>query len=284
MKDLVAQNNQAVIKPSVSGASSPAVDLSAVPDWRQPAALGYAIIVVTFFGLGGWSALAKIDSAVTAPGVVANESNKRTVQHLEGGIVREILVREGQHVQQGQVLFRIDPVQARASFELQRNQLDFLLAQEARLQAELDNADHIKFPEELEKRRDERLVAEAIVDQTKQFQERRASLKGQVDLLESKITQYKDEISGLKQEREATTSQLAYIKEELSDVQSLLDRQLVQKTRYLALQREKARLEGVIGRSLQTKPRLRTGSVKPTSKFGKPVKNSGRRSAGRSLK
>ena len=96
-----------------------------------------------------------------------------------------------------------------ASFELQRNQLDFLLAQEARLQAELDNADQIKFPEELENRRDEHLVAEAITDQTKQFQERRASLKGQIDLLESKITQYKDEISGLKQEREATTSQLA---------------------------------------------------------------------------
>ena len=162
MKDLVAQNNQPVIKPSAGSAPTPEVDLSAVPDWRQPAALGYAIIVVTFFGLGGWSALAKIDSAVTAAGVVANESNKRTVQHLEGGIVREILVREGQHVEQGQVLFRIDPVQARASFELQRNQLDFLLAQEARLQAELDNADQIKFPEELEKRRDEHLVAEAI--------------------------------------------------------------------------------------------------------------------------
>jgi multidrug efflux pump subunit AcrA (membrane-fusion protein) len=65
--------------------------------------------------------------------VVANEGNKRTVQHLEGGIVREIMVREGQHVQQGQVLFRIDPVQAKASYELQRNQLDFALAQESKI-------------------------------------------------------------------------------------------------------------------------------------------------------
>src|ERR1044071_3807583 len=125
MKDLVAQNNQPVIKPQPGSAvKGPQEDLSMVPDWRQPAVLGYAIIAVTFFGLGGWSALAKIDSAVTASGVVANESNKRTVQHLEGGIVREVLVREGQHVQEGQVLFRIDPVQAKASFELQRNQLD----------------------------------------------------------------------------------------------------------------------------------------------------------------
>ena len=260
MKDLMALNNQPVSKaPTSSAQNALSEDLSGVPDWRQPAVLGYAIILVTFFGLGGWSALAKIDSAVTASGVVTNESNKRTVQHLEGGIVREILVREGQHVQEGQVLFRIDPVQAKASFELQRNQYDFLLAQEARLQAELDNADQIKFPDELEKRRNERLIAEAIADQTKQFQERRASLRGQIDLLGNKITQYKDEISGIKQEREATTSQLAFIKEELSDVQSLLDRQLVQKTRYLALQREKARLEGVIGRSQADQAKAENG-------------------------
>jgi HlyD family type I secretion membrane fusion protein len=230
-----------------------------VPDWRQPAALGYAIIVIIFFGLGGWSALAKIDSAVTAPGVVANESNKRTVQHLEGGIVREILVHEGEHVQQGQVLFRIDPIQAKASYDLQRNQLDFALAQDARLQAELDKADHVTFPEELEKRRDDPTVLEAIADQTKQFHERRTSLIGQIDLLETKINQYQNEISGLKQEREATTRQLQYIKEELADVQYLLDRQLVQKSRYMTLEREKARLEGVIGRSTADQSKAENG-------------------------
>jgi HlyD family type I secretion membrane fusion protein len=259
MKELVVRNQGPLVKPAAGADRRVAEHDSNVPDWRHPAALGYAIILVTFFGLGGWSALAKIDSAVTAPGVVANEGNKRTVQHLEGGIVREILVREGQHVQQGQVLFRIDPVQAKASFELQRNQLDFALAQEARLQAELDNSDHITFPDELEKRRDERIVAEAIADQTKQFQERRASLRGQIDILETKITQYKDEISGLKQEREATTRQLEYIKEELADVQSLLDRQLVQKSRYMALQREKARLDGVIGRSTADQAKAENG-------------------------
>jgi HlyD family type I secretion membrane fusion protein len=260
MKELVSRNQGPIIEPSAGSAGQGTDEhTTAVPDWRQPAALGYAIIIVTFLGLGGWSALAKIDSAVTAAGVVANESNKRTVQHLEGGIVREILVREGQHVEQGQVLFRIDPIQAKASYELQRNQLDFALAQESRLHAELDNSDHIAFPDELEKRRSERIVAEAIADQTKQFQERRASLRGQIDLLESKITQYKQEITGLKQERDATNHQLDYIKEELADVQSLLDRQLVQKSRYMALQREKARLEGVIGRSTADQAKAENG-------------------------
>jgi HlyD family type I secretion membrane fusion protein len=258
MKDLATRNNQeSIIKPSPS--IRVGEDTTAVPDWRQPAALGYAIIVIIFFGLGGWSALAKIDSAVTAPGVVANESNKRTVQHLEGGIVREILVHEGEHVQQGQVLFRIDPIQAKASYDLQRNQLDFALAQDARLQAELDKADHVTFPEELEKRRDDPTVLEAIADQTKQFHERRTSLIGQIDLLETKINQYQNEISGLKQEREATTRQLQYIKEELADVQYLLDRQLVQKSRYMTLEREKARLEGVIGRSTADQSKAENG-------------------------
>jgi HlyD family type I secretion membrane fusion protein len=258
MKDLVTRNNQEpIMKPSPSLRADE--DSTAVPDWRQPAALGYAIIVIIFFGLGGWSALAKIDSAVTAPGVVANESNKRTVQHLEGGIVREILVHEGEHVQQGQVLFRIDPIQAKASYDLQRNQLDFALAQDARLQAELDKADHVTFPEELEKRRDDPTVLEAIADQTKQFHERRTSLIGQIDLLETKINQYQNEISGLKQEREATTRQLQYIKEELADVQYLLDRQLVQKSRYMTLEREKARLEGVIGRSTADQSKAENG-------------------------
>src|SRR5215469_11324529 len=125
---LFDQNRNAVAD-SASGEES-------IRDWRRPAMLGYAIIVFTFFVLGGWSAVAKLDAAVVAQGVVTNENNKKTVQHLEGGIVREIFVHEGQKVEKGQVLFRIDPIPAQASFDVQRNQLDFDVAQEARLVAE----------------------------------------------------------------------------------------------------------------------------------------------------
>jgi multidrug efflux pump subunit AcrA (membrane-fusion protein) len=75
---------------------------NSVPDWRVPAIAGYVLIVGTFLVLGGWSAFARLDSAITATGVVSAETNRKTVQHLEGGIVREIHVREGQHVQAGQ--------------------------------------------------------------------------------------------------------------------------------------------------------------------------------------
>src|SRR5581483_11549028 len=104
-----------------------------IRDWKRPAILGYAVIIFTFVVLGGWSAIAKLDSAVTASGIVAVENSRKSVQHLEGGIVDKILVHEGQSVQKGQVLFKLAPTQAQASLELQTNQLDDVLAQEARL-------------------------------------------------------------------------------------------------------------------------------------------------------
>ena len=228
-------------------------------DWRRPAGFGYGIIIFTFVVLGGWSALAKLDSAVVAQGTVVNETSKRTVQHLEGGIIREILAREGQQVHQGQVLFRIDPVTAKAGFDVQRNQLDFSMAQEARLLAERDGADEISFPEEIQSRRDEPNVARAMSDQTKEFHERRASLNGQVDLLEAKIRQHQNEIGGLKLEHDATSHQLESINNELTDLNYLLVKHLVQKSRVMALEREKSRLDGVIGRSIADQAKAESG-------------------------
>src|SRR6201999_2813072 len=96
-----------------------------------------------------WSAMARLDSAVTASGIVAIENSRKSVQHLEGGIVEAILVQEGQSVHEGQVLINLAPTQAQASLELQTNQLDDLLAQEARLLAERDNLKTISWPEEI---------------------------------------------------------------------------------------------------------------------------------------
>jgi HlyD family type I secretion membrane fusion protein len=234
-------------------------DASNIPDWKRPAILGYLIVTVTFFVLGAWSAIAKLDSAVVASGVVAVESNRKTVQHLEGGIINEILVREGQRAKQGDILFRIDPTQAQANFDLQQNQLYAALAQEARLVAEREGATEVTSPEELQEVRVHPTVARALADQIKEFHERRASLSGQMDLLEAKIGQYKIEIEGLIVQQKATETQLRWIVEELADLRSLLDRNLVQKSRVLALEREKSRLEGVIGRSTADQAKAQNG-------------------------
>ena len=233
-------------------------ETSGVPDWRRPAIFGYLIIVMTILVPAAWSATARLDSAVVASGVVAVESNRKTVQHLEGGIVQEIFVREGQRVREGDTLIKMDPTQAQANFDLQENQLYAALAQESRLVAERDGADEIKFPDELEDRAGA-TVARAVSDQIKEFHDRRASLSGQVDLLEAKIGQYKTEIEGLIVQQKSTEDQLHWIIEELSDLRILLDRNLVQKTRVLALEREKSRLEGVLGRSTADQARAQNG-------------------------
>jgi HlyD family type I secretion membrane fusion protein len=225
-------------------------DMPKVPDWKRPALLGYALIVFTFVVLGGWSAVAKLDGAVVAPGTVAVESNRKTVQHYEGGIIRDILVREGDRVQAGQVLYKLDLTQARANLDLQQNQLFAAMAQEARLVAERDGVDQIRFPSELLDHREDPTVKRAMSDQTKQFADRQASLHGQVDLLQSKIEQSKIEIRGLVAEQEGTQGQLKFIKDELTDLTGLFEKQLVPKTRVLSLEREKSRLEGVTGRSI----------------------------------
>ncbi|MFG1379884.1 biotin/lipoyl-binding protein, partial [Xanthobacter autotrophicus] len=118
-------------------------------DYQAMARIGYAVIVATFLGAGGWAALARVDSAVIAPGVVAVESKRQVVQHLEGGIVAEILVREGEEVVKDQVLFRLDPTQSKASDDAALAQLRAGLALEARLVAERDDREEITFPDDL---------------------------------------------------------------------------------------------------------------------------------------
>ena len=221
-----------------------------IRDWKRPAAIGYALIAFTFVILGGWSALAKLDSAVTAPGVVAEGSGRKSVQHLEGGIVKEILVREGEHVTAGQVLFRLDPTQPQSSFDLLQNQLDALLAEEARLIAERDRSTAIIWPDEIKSTKDRPNMKQAIADQTKQFTNRQSSLRGQINLLQSKIGQLRIAIQGMQVERDATNKQLQIVAQELNDLEYLLAEKLVQKSRVLTLQREKSRLEGLIGRSM----------------------------------
>jgi HlyD family type I secretion membrane fusion protein len=232
---------------------------TAIPDWKVPAIAGYVVITATFVILGGWSAFARLDSAITAQGVVSAETNRKTVQHLEGGIIREIDVREGQHVEAGQVLFRLDRTQPRAGYELQRNPLDSSLAQEARLTAERDGKDEIAFPRELLDRKDDPNVKQAMADQIVQFQERGGSLRGQTQILQAKIEQYDSEIEGLKQERSGTANQLKFVNEELVDVHYLFERQLTQKSRLMALEREKSRLEGLIGRSTADESKAQNG-------------------------
>lgn len=218
-------------------------------NWR-PAAIGGAIVIAITFGVfGGWSAVAKLDSAVVAMGTVAVESNRKTLQHLEGGIVRSIDVTEGDQVQKGQVLLRLDDTTPKANVDLLSRQLASIRAQEARLIAERDQKEHIDLPSDVLDLRDDPMVDDTIKDQTRQFEERRRTLASQMDVLQSRIAQYREEIDGMKLDREANMKQVDFIDQELVGMNDLLKKSLIPVTRVYAHERERARLSGLIGRS-----------------------------------
>jgi len=206
---------------------------------------------------GTWAAVAKINSAVVAPAFVAVETNSKVVQHLEGGIVAEILVTENQHVEQGQIVLRLSDVQPKATMTTVHNQLVAALVQEARLVAERDQKADIDLPQEVRDNIADPVVANAVIDQVTTFQDRQHSLYGQVDVLEARIQGLDNEIKGLAIEEDSTRKQVAYIEQELVGLHQLLSSHLVPLARVLDLERERTRLEGTIGRLIADQAKAR---------------------------
>lgn len=218
-------------------------------NYKPIALLGYIVVLTCFGGVGAWAAWSEIDSAVVAAGAVADETRLQLVQHLEGGIVREIDTREGAEVRKGDVLFRLDDTQAKAELDILQNQFDSLRAEAARLLAERDRAPQIAFPQDLLGRGNIQSVSQILEDQRATFAQRRASLDDQTSILRNREAILRDEIEGLKVERAAAEKQLALISDELVDINALAERGLVEKSRRDALESEQARLEGVLGRN-----------------------------------
>jgi HlyD family secretion protein len=219
--------------------------------WRGVAAVGYVLIFVTFGVVGGWAAVTKIDRAVAAPGVVAIETNRKTVQHFEGGIVREILVKEGDTIGQGTILFRLENVQAKANYQEMESQFYTFLAMEARFIAERDQKAGITWPDEFAAPDSDGVFDSHITaDQVAEFDKRRSSLQGQVEVLKSRIEQLGDEIHGTQLQKESAQGQIDFINKELVGLRELLAKNLVPATRVYAMERERERLEGAIGESI----------------------------------
>lgn len=225
---------------------------TATADWRGFAIAGYVLIFAIFGIAGGWAAVTRIDQAAIASGVVTVETNRKTIQHFEGGIVREILVHEGDHVEAGQVLVRLEETQAQANSGMLTYQYLSARAMEARLWAERTQQEKLVWPKAIadEANALDPALRRVLTDQEAQFHERRASLDGQVDVLQSRIEQLQTQIAGTKREKAATEEQVAFIDKELVGLRELAEKNLVPLSRVYALERERARLEGVIGRAI----------------------------------
>ena len=164
--------------------------------------IGYIIIVLTFGVLGGWAATSKIDSASIASGVVALEGDRKVVQHLEGGIVEDILVREADSVEEGDTLVVLSNVEALSNLERLTNRLNEARAIEARLIAEQALKSEINFPQEMVLEASSALL-EVMRNQENILKDRLAIFSSQNDLIEFRIEQLNGQIGGLEQQRQA---------------------------------------------------------------------------------
>ena len=221
-----------------------ALPLSPAPFVRSRVRIAAAMMAIFFLGFGTWSALAPLESAAMAPGAVVSQSNRKTIQHLEDGIIAQILVRNGDEVKAGQTLIRLDDTDARTKYQALLGELWETLAREARLLAERDNRTAIQFSDELIAHRGDHRAAEAMAGQQKILDTRRALLESKIGAVHERIDEVREEIGGLQAQEAAVRRRSALLNVEIRGAQELVDKGLESKWRQLQRQRDLADMEG----------------------------------------
>lgn len=201
--------------------------------------VGIMILLVAFGGFGSWAALAQLSVAVVASGTVSVESFKRTVQHLEGGIVSAINVEDGDHVAAGDVLMVLDGTQSRSQLDIARANWFIASAQEARLMAEQQGASSVTFPAALqEMAQGNERFEQILAVQRSLFLSRRSSLEGEVTALNEQIQQYREQTEGLEESIAINQRRHQSLQEEIDDYQSLFRDGLGNNQRIRELERQ----------------------------------------------
>jgi HlyD family secretion protein len=205
---------------------------------------GLLIVAIGFAAVLAWAALAPLAGAVVAPGQLVPEGNLKTIQHLEGGVIREIRVKEGDVVKAGDLLIRLDSVATRSRAQGLQLQVDSLRATEARLQAEERNQGTVTFSAELLARGSDPEVADLLRSQREIFRSRVEARRMQVASLNGEISQLKEQIRGLDAQYASSTAQLASIQDELKGLRRLFKEGFGWESRIRAFERDGERLRG----------------------------------------
>jgi HlyD family secretion protein len=207
---------------------------------------GMLIVGFVTFGIGGWAATSELSGAVIGQGVLVVDSSVKKVQHLTGGVVAELRVREGDKVKAGDILVRLDETQTLANATIISKSFDDLLARQARLESERDSVDQITFPKVLlDRARDSSSEAvRAISAEKSLFDLRRQARSGQKAQLKERSAQLQEEIKGYLGQVDAKQKEVDFIHQELEGVRTLFQKNLVPMNRLTALERDTARLEG----------------------------------------
>jgi membrane fusion protein, type I secretion system len=212
---------------------------------RDVAWSGNLLVCCFVVGLGSWSTFAPLESAAIAMGTVESESSRKTIQHLEGGIIRKILVSDGDVVRAGQTLITLENTKASAEVESLKGQLWDAMAREARLVVEQRGQERIVFPPELEAAEYESSsVSAVLVGQQKIFETRRQVFESQAAVIREKRSQVEKEIEGLKAQESAAAKRIQIVRDEADTVSMLVSKGLERRPRLLSLEREAADIEG----------------------------------------
>jgi HlyD family type I secretion membrane fusion protein len=213
---------------------------------RRPLTLGILALVILVGGFGGWAGTTQITGAVIVSGLIEVDQNRQIVQHQDGGIVTHILVDEGDVVEKGDLLVRLDAQDLQAALAVVEGQLFEILARRARFEAERDSTGELIFDPLLDEGNPE-TVANLKAGQTNLFNARLDTNARRTEALSNRKDQIASQIRGILAQQNALGTQLGLIDEELSNQKALLDRGLAQASVVLNLQRETARLQGQTG-------------------------------------
>ena len=218
-----------------------------MPSINRHLLVGAAAAVVLVFGVGGWAMTTKLSGAVIAPGQLVVDSNVKKVQHPTGGVVGELLVKDGHRVKAGDVMLRLDATQARTSLAIVTTALDELAARQARGEAERDGGEQLVIPADLLARSDNPEVYRAVNGEQKLFEIRRSAREGQRAQLREQIAQLRQQIQGTTEQEAAKAKEIEWNQEELKGIRDLWSQRLAPINRLTALERDSAKLEGERG-------------------------------------
>ena len=211
---------------------------------RRPLVIGFVALFLLIFGVGGWAVATQLSGAVIAPGKLVVDTNVKKIQHPTGGIVGELLVKEGDRVKQGDVLVRFDATQAKASLGIVSKALEEMAARQARFEAERDDTKTVAFPASLTARAGDTEIARLMAGEQRLFEMRRAARNGQKAQLREQIEQLHRQIEGTQAQVEAKGKELKLVAQELEGVRVLWKQSLVPISRVTILERDSARMEG----------------------------------------
>ena len=210
-------------------------------------ARGWIFVGVLVGTFAAWGTTAQLASTVIASGKFVVESSRKTVQHLEGGIVSEIFAGDGDVVRRGDPLVRIDTTSVVSNLKVTQGQLDADIAERARLEAIRDEKPEMEFPQSLVERKEEPRVSEILSVQRTLFESQRKARDGEIDLLKKRVEITREQIVGLRVQKASKEEQRRIIQKEYAGLKSLFDKGLTPVTRVLALERSAVELSGEIG-------------------------------------